>query len=221
MSTTYNQKVLGTGIKLRDLVFNPVSGYTRAQFDILVRRIGFTDGGATATAAERSAWSFTGYTATNTDEGTDGKAKLYVKITGTTDAVVTVYKDAACTASVCGGTDAGRAGGVLSLTELNSSGLTGSVTLDASCTNENFTMTIEDYHDRYDHSVDGSSSNIIGIDNGLNQDITDVTADDDIVELVYEADGVNLDELGKDNVNDMFTRRTLIDNLKLKNITIV
>jgi len=214
---TINTKVLGTGVKTRQLIFNPVAGYTRTQFDLLVRRVGFTDDGDYSD--ERSATTFSGYTGSNTTTTDDGQV-LYIAITGTTDAVVTAYSDSAKTQSVATGTDSNRSGGALALAEANSSGLSGSITLAASCTNDDYTVLIEDYHDRYDQDVDASASNIIGIDNGLATDFT-ATTDRDIMNLVYECDSAKLDELGMDNVADHLERQTVIDNCKLKNITLI
>ena len=217
MSFTMNTAVIGTGAKVRDLIFNPVSGYTRAEYDVLVRRIGYTDDGDESD--ERTEWSLTGATDANTATE-DGGQVLYVSITGSTDAVVTLYSDSARSASVAAGTESTRStGSEVTLSATNGSGLTGVVTLADASTNDIFTLTIEDYHDRYDHDVDNALDNIIGIDNGLLMDGTSPVKD--IVGLVYEADGAKLDELGFDNVVGAFQRRTLIDNLKLKNITII
>jgi len=221
MSYTINTKVLGRNVKTRDLVFNPISTYTRAKYDIIVRRIGFTDTGTYS--AQRSLWVLTGYDSDNTLATTGGKQTLYGAITGTTDAVVSLYSDAAKTALVAQGTETTRStGGSVTLAEQNSSGLSGTMTVADACTNDTFTVDIEDYHDRYDADVDGAAANIVGIDNGLSQDSTEtgIVATYSLMNLVYEADDVNLDELGKDNVDSQFLRRTLIDNLRLKNINV-
>jgi len=219
-----NTAVLGRNVMTRQLIFNPVASYVRARFDVLVRRIGFTDDGDEAD--ERTVWGFTAYTGSNTLTTNAGQV-LYVTITGTTDAVVSVYDDAAKTSKVAEGTESTRStGSAVTLAEENSSGLSGTVTLADGCTNDDFTVTIEDYHDRYDGSVDGAASNIIGIDNGLATDFTTTTEptsteNRDIMNLVYQADSVKQDELGMDNVADHLTRQVFIDQAKIANITLI
>ena len=168
---SYADNVIGKIEKTRALAnYNAVSGYTAAKYDVLVFRKGVTDEGTNYD--ERSAWSLSGMTDSNTTSTTLGRQILYLRITGTTSAVVTLYTASGGTGSVATGTLADRsAGGTVTLAAANSSGLTGSVTLAADCTNTtDAVLYIADVHDRYDHDVDSTSDNIIGIYYTLDSD---------------------------------------------------
>lgn len=218
---SYADNVIGTIKATRAIPnYKAVSGYTAAKYDILVRRTGITDGGASY--AERSAWSLAGYTDNNTvNIVTSGISKqvLYLRITGTSTAIIKLYKATGGGSGdeVATGTLTDRAGGgAQALVESNSSGLTGSVTLAAGCTNvTDAIIYLEDYHDRYDNDLDATAKNIIGIYYPIDSDTTTIKT------VVEEADNVEIRRLGYDNCDGEFMLSTLNDNLALKNIRVI
>jgi hypothetical protein len=213
---SYATNVVGTIEKTDKINMNAVTGYTPALWDIIVRRYPkVSDTGASA--SERSAWSIAGATdAKTTNIVTNGISKqvLYLRITGTTDAVVKLYTATGGSGEVAGGTHAGRAtGGVLALTESNSSGITGSVTLADACTNvTDAVLYLEESHDRYDGAVDAALDNIVGIYYPLDSDSGNFKT------VIQEADNVVLRRLGKDGLTGEIGLEVLRKNLVAKNI---
>lgn len=137
-----------------------------------------------------SAISLSGLSEDNSDAG-----KLYVKITGTTDAVVELYSDVARTSQVAEGTVTRSSGGVITLDEEGGSGLSGSCTIIAGATNEvasNF--FIDKYIDKYD------------ADNTLNRlplgVVYEVRLDDAVMDLVTEG-RAPISKVGASNLDDI------------------
>jgi hypothetical protein len=87
------------------------------------------------TGAYLTNWSFVGMTTSNSDAFAE-----YWRVTiGSNTATMTIYKDSSRTQSVASG--AGQRGTTVTLSQQNSSGLTGSVTIGASAVNEQGTIT--------------------------------------------------------------------------------
>jgi hypothetical protein len=217
---TIYDNVVGTIEKTRAINWNPVSGYTVAQWDIIVRRNGISDTGTNY--AERSAWTIAGVTDAFSDNYTTSgvsKTALYLRITGTTDAVVTLYKTTGGGAgdAVATGTETGRAtGGVVTLVEANSSGISGTVTLADACTNVTDAIVyVVDEHDRFDFDVDASLTNILGIYYTIDSDTSTWKT------IIEEADNVVMARLGYDNVDGEIGQRDLKNLLIAKNIRVI
>ncbi len=215
---SYATNVVGRINKTTSINMNSVSGYTPALWDIIVRRYPqVSDTGASYT--ERSAWTLTGVTdALSTNLVTSGISKqaVYLRITGTTDAVVTIYKTTGGSAgdAICTGTESGRStGGVVTLAESNSSGVTGSVTLANGCTNvTDAILYLVESHDRYDGAVDAALDNIVGIYYPLDSDSGNFKT------VIQEADYVELRRCGFDGLTGEIGLETLRKNLTAKNI---
>lgn len=215
---SYATNVVGTIEKTTAINFNAVSSYTPAAWDIIVRRYPqISDTGSYY--SERSAWTITGATDNNTvNLVTSGISKqaLYLRITGTTDAVVSLYKATGGGSGdkVAEGTESGRAtGGAVTLSEANGSGMSGSVTLADACTNvTDAIIYLEEAHDKYDHDVDASLNNIVGIYYPLDSDSGNFKT------VIQEADNVELRRCGYDNVDGEIGLETLRKNLTAKNI---
>ena len=197
-----------------------VTGYTTpGAWDLIVGRYGFTDSDGDH-ASDRTSWSLTGYDKANTTPiaGADGtlKQRIYFKATGTTDYVIGGYLDAAMTASlVISGTEATRStGSTVTLSEENSSGLSGTVVIGDAATNDTWFIDVEIYYDLYDADVDSGSANIEGI--LVVEDDSDSALD--MWKVIKTAEIVNIDQLiaqsSVDNVLEFYDRRTLIADLR-------
>lgn len=224
---TFRTDVFGKVTSFNSVSLNAVSGFTPKQYDLAVKRfLPYDNGGAAARAAERSAWTISGYTASNTTAvtvaGVPIVGRVYFKAVGTTNYTLEGYLDVAMTASkVIEGSVTRSTGGALTLAEANSSGLTGTVTIAANATNDaGFFIDIKMYHDRYDAAVDGSLNNILGFlyYQDLENDATLKTWS--IAETGQIVDFDKLISLAcVDNVVDIFTRNTLQNNLRDKGWT--
>lgn len=209
----------------RNLVFNSidltnkVSGYTTpAQWDLIVGRYGFNDNGGDHTT-DRSSWSLTGYDKDNTTAvaGTDGSItmRIYFKATGTTDYVIGGYLDEAMTASlVISGTESTRTtGSTVTLSEENSSGLSGTVVIGDAATNDTWYVDIETHYAIYDSDVDGGKENIRGF---LSVE-DDSDAADSVWKIAVQGEIVSINNLidtaGIDNCVGTFNIETLRKDL--------
>ena len=127
---------------------------------------------------------------------------------------IELYSDSARTALVANGTDTGKAGGAVAITEQNSSGITGtSVTIIVSAVaNASWTLTISEEIDRYD-ADDVTGDKVKGI-------ATVYDSDSNTLEVIPRGKFV-LDGVGKDNVDDKFKKNTMITTFKSAGIDLV
>ena len=221
---TFRTDVFSRVLSWNNITINAVSGWTPAQYDLVVQRYGFTDSGGDH-ADERSAISLTGYAATNTtDVRKDGvlTMRVYFKVTGTTNYEIDGYTGADfSTGKVIEGTVTRSTGGVITMTEVSASGLTGSITIAAAATNDEFFVDVELYHDKYDGSTDSAANNILGF-----LWFEDLTNESDIENWKYAETGsiVSFDGLldvaGIDNVADVYARKLLRDQLRARGWTV-
>ena len=221
---TFRTDVFSSVLSWNNITLKPVTGWTPEQYDLVVQRYGFTDSGGDH-ADERSAISLSGYATTNTTKvRKDGvlTQRVYFKVTGTTDYEIDGYTGADfATGKVIEGTATRSSGGTITMTEANGSGLTGSITVAAAATNDEFFVDIELYHDRYDGSTDSAANNILGF-----LWFEDLPNESTIKNWKYAETGsiVNFDALldvaGIDNVADVYARKLLRDQLRARGWTV-
>ena len=172
------------------------SGYTPSAADAIVSKIL----GVVAGDDEVNSAIINGETGSNTDNGV-----LYGKISvDGSDNVVELYTDSArSTGLVASGTDTSKAGGDISLTAENTSGLTATINIDASASADaTWTVTLREEISKYD------ADDLTGIiAKGI---VKHYDSDADTLEI-YTRASVTMEGIGTANVDDIFDKETLID----------
>lgn len=181
------------------------SGYTPAEFDLLMEKdvMSIT---SQAVAAITSI-GLTGMSDANTNNGL-----LYGSITGTTNSTVTIFKDAARSASVATGSVVRSAGGTVTLAEANSSGISGTCVIIADAVNAtDQVFTVRKELSRYNRdNLTGQSVK------GLVAEVVAGSLNLYSTPLVAKFDGV-----GCDNVDGVFERDAMAKAALVKNIELV
>jgi len=210
-TVTNNSNVIideaATGRPIIDVASKLKTGYAPAQYDILMSKdvVDIT----TQAVAAISALVLTGFTDANTNNGV-----LYGSITGTTNSTVTIFKDAARSASVATGAVVRSAGGAVTLAEANSSGISGTCNIIADAVNAaDLVATVRKEYDRYDRD-DLTNQTVLGLVSNYDSVNTDIE--------LYAAPVIAvMDRCGYDNVDGKFEREALKNAVLLKNITLV